>query len=70
MLQMKNAALEMPGKKGAHALRCLNLTLPETGLVLITGASGSGKTALLRLIAGTAEPSRGEILFGGDAGRE
>ncbi len=66
MLQMKNAALEMPGKKGAHALRCLNLTLPETGLVLITGASGSGKTALLRLIAGTAEPSRGEILFGGE----
>ena len=49
MIQLKNAALESSaGKKSVHALRCLNVTLPETGLVVLTGASGSGKTALLR----------------------
>ena len=54
MIQLKNAALESSaGKKSVHALRCLNLTLPDTGLVVLTGASGSGKTALLRLLAMT-----------------
>ena len=36
MIQLKNAALESSaGKKSAHALRCLNVTLPETGLVVL-----------------------------------
>ena len=52
MIQLKNAALESSvGKKSVHALRCLNVTLPETGLVVLTGMSGSGKTALLHLLA-------------------
>ena len=67
MIQLKNAALESSaGKKSVHALRCLNLTLPDTGLVVLTGASGSGKTALLRLLAMTEIPSRGEIFIGGE----
>lgn len=67
MIQMKNAALESSaGKKSVHALRCLNVTLPETGLVVLTGASGSGKTALLHLLALRETPSRGEILIGGE----
>lgn len=67
MIQLKNAALESSaGKKSVHALRCLNLTLPETGLVVITGASGSGKTALLHLLAMAEAPSRGEMFIGGE----
>lgn len=67
MIQLKNAALESStGKKSVHALRCLNLTLPETGLVVLTGASGSGKTALLHLLAMREMPSRGEMLVGGE----
>ena len=67
MLQLKNAALESAaGKRSVHALRCLNLVLPETGFVVLTGASGSGKTALLHLLAMTEEPSRGEILVYGE----
>ena len=67
MIQLKNAALESSaGKKSVHALRCLNVTLPETGLVVLTGASGSGKTALLHLLALRETPSRGEILIGGE----
>ena len=67
MLQLKNAALESAaGKRSVHALRCLHLVLPDTGLVVLTGASGSGKTALLRLLAMTEIPSRGEIFIGGE----
>lgn len=67
MIQLKNAALETAaGKKHIHALRCVNLTLPETGLVVLTGASHSGKTALLRLLAMTETPDRGEILVCGE----
>ena len=67
MIQLKNAALESSaGKKSVHALRCLNLTLPDTGLVVLTGASSSGKTALLRLLAMTEIPSRGEMFIGGE----
>ena len=67
MIQLKNAALESSaGKKSVHALRCLNVTLPETGLVVLTGMSGSGKTALLHLLALRETPSRGEILIGGE----
>ena len=67
MIQLKNAALESSaGKKSVHALRCLNVTLPKTGLVVLTGASGSGKTALLHLLALRETPSRGEILIGGE----
>lgn len=67
MIQLKNTALESSaGKKSVHALRCLNLTLPETGLVVLTGASGSGKTALLHLLAMRETPSRGEMLVGGE----
>lgn len=67
MIQLKNAALESSaGKKSVHALRCLNVTLPETGLVVLTGAPGSGKTALLHLLALRETPSRGEILIGGE----
>ena len=67
MIQLKNAALETAvGKKNIHALRCVNLTLPETGLVVLTGASHSGKTALLRLLAMTETPDRGEMLVCGE----
>ena len=67
MIQLKNAALESSaGKKSVHALRCLNVALPETGLVVLTGVSGSGKTALLHLLALRETPSRGEILIGGE----
>ena len=67
MLQLKNAALESAaGKKSVHVLRCLNLTLPNTGLVVMTGASGSGKTALLHLLAMAELPSRGEMLVCGE----
>ena len=67
MLQLKNVGLDYPaGGSTAHALRRINLTLSGPGLMLIHGPSGSGKSALLRLIAGQEEPSRGEIAVDGE----
>ena len=67
MLQLKNVGLDYAsGKTTVHALRRINLTLPSAGLILITGGALSGKTALLRILAGTDLPSRGEILVDGE----
>lgn len=62
MLQLKNVSFDHPsGKKTDHVLRRINLTLPSAGLILVTGDALSGKTTLLRLIAGREQPTRGEI---------
>ena len=44
-------------------LRGLNLVVDEGHFVAITGASGSGKTSLLRVICGLESPKNGEIIL-------
>ena len=45
----------------------INFALPAGGFYFLTGASGAGKTSLLRLIYGAEKPSAGRIfLFGHD----
>ena len=39
----------------------LDFTFPETGIIVLTGPSGIGKTTLLKLIAGTLKPTEGEV---------
>lgn len=43
-----------------------DLALPGRGVTALFGASGSGKTSLLRLIAGLDRPVRGHIALDGD----
>ncbi len=43
----------------------INLTIPASQFVAITGASGCGKTTLIKLILGLLQPVEGEILVGG-----
>ena len=50
---------------GAQALSGMNLTVAGGEHVVLTGESGGGKSTLLSLIAGLAEPTDGEILFNG-----
>ncbi|MBO4990431.1 MAG: ABC transporter ATP-binding protein/permease [Clostridia bacterium] len=48
-----------------NALKNVNLTLPERGMVFLLGRSGSGKSTLLNLIGGLDVPTSGEIIAGG-----
>lgn len=50
-------------KKGKihHALKDINLNLPDKGLIFILGRSGSGKSTLLNLIGGLDSPTTGSI---------
>ena len=45
-------------------LHGIDLTVPNGSLTAVLGASGCGKTTLLRLIAGFADPDSGTIAFG------
>ena len=47
----------------APVLRDFSHRFPEKGIVLLKGASGGGKTTLLRLIAGLEKPDSGRILL-------
>lgn len=46
-----------------HALDNINLTIEDGEFVCIVGASGCGKSTILRLIAGLIPPTSGEILL-------
>lgn len=52
------------GDRRVHALRGVDLDLPESGYHAIMGASGSGKSTLLHLLAALDRPDRGEIIIG------
>ena len=45
----------------APVLERVRVTLPESGVVCLWGASGCGKTTLLRLLAGLEKPSAGTV---------
>ena len=53
-------AVERPVLKGA------SLTLQQGEILCIAGASGQGKSSLLRVIAGLDKPSQGEISYFGE----
>jgi phospholipid/cholesterol/gamma-HCH transport system ATP-binding protein len=46
-------------------LKGINLSIPQGKVVAILGASGVGKTTLLRLIGGQLRPDRGEVRIAG-----
>ena len=47
------------------ALDSINLDIIEGQCLLVAGSNGSGKTLLMRIIAGLLEPSGGDVLFRG-----
>lgn len=49
-----------------HALKDVNLALPDKGLVFVLGKSGSGKSTLLNLIGGLDSFSAGRIVVDGN----
>ncbi len=48
-----------------QALHSIDLTIADQEFMVLLGASGCGKTTLLRIIAGLETPSQGEVWIGG-----
>ena len=63
-VHLRNVSKEYSG--GTKALAEIELEVREGELLALVGASGSGKTTVLRLIAGLESPTRGSIHFGVD----
>ena len=59
MLQARGVTCEAPD--GRCLLERLDLQVPKGGNLLVTGPSGSGKSRLLRVLAGTERPRSGEL---------
>lgn len=62
VIQFSNVSLAIGGR---HILDGINIDIARGEFVAIVGPSGCGKTTLLRLLAGLAAPSSGEILLDG-----
>jgi len=52
-----------------RVLRGVDIAVPHGGFAVVTGPNGSGKTTLLRLLAGLAQPTRGDLLVDADRSR-
>ncbi|MDP1833144.1 MAG: ATP-binding cassette domain-containing protein [Geothrix sp.] len=63
MLELHDLALDAPD--GRLRVEGLDLKLPRGGNLLVTGPRGSGKSRLLKVIAGTERPARGRVSLGG-----
>jgi multiple sugar transport system ATP-binding protein len=48
-----------------QALHSIDMTISDREFMVLLGASGCGKTTLLRIIAGLETPSQGEVWIGG-----
>jgi len=60
-LELKNVNVEVDGKK---ILNNINLEIPTGAMAYLEGASGAGKTTLMKVISGYYRPTSGEIKFG------
>lgn len=54
------------GETAVHALRGVDLVVPNRELVVLLGPSGSGKSTLLNILGGLDSASDGQILFRGE----
>lgn len=51
------------GNAAVHALRGVDLDIPNGEIVVLLGASGSGKSTLLNIIGGLDRPTDGTVFF-------
>ena len=59
-LELDNVNYRVP-QRDASILNNISLTIEPKSRLLVRGESGSGKSSLLRLIAGVIEPSKGSV---------
>ena len=63
MLELKH--LSKSYVAGTPVLSDVNVAIPAEGVTAIIGASGTGKSTLIRCVNRLVEPTKGEILFDG-----
>ena len=59
-VSFKDVSFSWPGGKGNVITRC-NFAIEETGLWMIVGKNGSGKSTFLKLINGILKPNNGKV---------
>jgi NitT/TauT family transport system ATP-binding protein len=64
-VQFRGGVFQGFARRATHALNDVSLTVAANEFVSIVGPSGCGKTTLLRIIAGLAKPSSGQVLIDG-----
>ncbi len=71
LVELKDVTFSYPGSAGDRViLNKVTLSVPRGKVTALMGASGGGKTTVLRLIGGQQRATRGEVLFDGqDVGR-
>jgi phospholipid/cholesterol/gamma-HCH transport system ATP-binding protein len=66
LVEFKQVTFAYPGAKGDRIiLKDLNLRVPRGKVTALMGASGGGKTTVLRLIGGQQNADQGAVLFDG-----
>ncbi len=66
ILALQAVGYEVGGAAPLTILQDISLTVTEGEFLCVVGASGCGKTTLLRLIAGLLPVTRGELRFAGE----
>ena len=72
MLEVRHLSKIYRPKKGipVTALKDINITFPDTGMVFLVGKSGSGKSTLLNVLGGLDRYDQGEIIIKGVSSRD
>lgn len=63
-IHLKDVTFSYSGADRDYALDGVSLTIPANKVTAIVGASGSGKTTIIKLLQGFYEPLRGQITIG------
>ncbi|MDR2521292.1 MAG: ATP-binding cassette domain-containing protein, partial [Spirochaetaceae bacterium] len=50
---------------GIHALRGIDMEVPDGAVITLIGANGAGKSTILNCVAGLVRPASGRILWDG-----
>lgn len=64
MIELKNLSkiYEINKNNKTIAIKNINLSIKKGELIVLKGASGSGKSTILSLVAGLSKPSSGEVI--------
>jgi putative ABC transport system ATP-binding protein len=67
MYKLSGVTKDYPkGRQTVHALRGVDLEIPDGEWLAIQGPTGHGKSTLLQIIGGLDRPTAGSVLFEGD----